>query len=117
MPPKFPRPDDPVLRKYLDTKNIDNVIFDLYKQVCKDRPDDVLSYLIHKFASYSPLAAAVLQNPDSYMGSKAKVTRFEQPLPPQWKFPAMRPQSKKSLQAYPSSLLLWNPPGALIQLV
>lgn len=87
MPPKFPRPDDPVLRKYLDTKNIDNVIFDLYKQVCKDRPDDVIDYLIHKLASYSPLAASVLQNPDSYTGHKAKIARSERPLPPPMEIP------------------------------
>lgn len=95
MPPKFPRPDDPVLRKYLDTKNIDNVIFDLYKQVCKDRPDDVLDYLIHKFASYSPFAASVLQNPDSYTGHKTKVTRSERPLPPPIEIPGDDTHIKK----------------------
>ncbi|ESU37939.1 CAMP-dependent protein kinase regulatory chain [Giardia duodenalis] len=112
MPPKFPRPDDPVLRKYLDTKNIDNVIFDLYKQVCKDRPDDVLSYLIHKFASYSPLAAAVLQNPDSYTGSKAKATRFEQPLPPPMEVPSDETPIKKITPSVPFKPVVMEPTGS-----
>lgn len=111
MPPKFPRPDDPILRKYLDTKNIDNVIFDLYKQVCKDRPDDVLNYLIHKFASYSPLAAAVLQNPDSYTGPKAKAPRSERPLPPPMEIPSDEAAIKKIVLNTTSQRTAMKPVG------
>ncbi|TNJ26614.1 cAMP-dependent protein kinase regulatory chain [Giardia muris] len=80
MEGKLPRTDDPTINAYLDKHGIDQVIFELYKQVCKDQPTDLLAFLIEQFSTKSDHAAAILRGEATYE-PPAQVSKYDLPLP------------------------------------
>lgn len=80
MERKLPRTDDPIINAYLDKHGIDQVIFELYKQACKDQPTDLLTFLIEQFATKSDQAAAILRG-EATFAAPTQTSRYDLPLP------------------------------------